>query len=658
MAYINRLFNQNFLEYASYVIKERAIPHLDDGLKPVQRRILQSLHDVDDGKFHKVANVVGHAMQYHPHGDSSIYEALVNLANKELFIDKQGNFGNTLTGDPASAARYIECRLLPMGKEVLFGPEITDFIDSYDGRRKEPVTLPAKIPLPLILGAEGIAVGMSTKMLPHNFVEVLEAEQACLKGEDFELFPDVPSGGIIDVSNYDEGNGKVLSRAKLDSSDPKRILVRELPYGVTTENLIASIESAARSNKIKVGAITDYTTEDVEIEIKLPRGVHTKDVLDGLYAFTDCEVSIAVNMLMITDEAQPGENADKPGEVITRPAVLSVPEVIHHHAKRLVVILEKELLLEKGQLLDKIHARTLEKIFIVEKIYKRIEPIKTVPGIFKAVHKGFDPFTEEIAREVTDDDVERLLKIPIRRISRFDIDRMEDEIRQLRDRLSEIEHHLRHLTDYALAFLDGILEKYRGKYPRHSEIVSLRKVDVRDAAQKNLKVKYNPDTGYLGYEVSGGRILFDASVYDRILYVKKDGTYLVTDVPDKLFVDKGMLYAGLADKETCESTVFSMVYRNTENNYPYIKRCRITQFILNRSYDLIPDEGKMVRFTTKEDVAVVVDFKQKSLLAGADQFPVEDYLIKGVKARGVRLKPKQFNSARFVSLKTLEKKDD
>ena len=643
MAYINKLFDENFLEYASYVIKERAIPHLDDGLKPVQRRILQSLHDVDDGKFHKVANVVGHAMQYHPHGDASIYEALVNLANKELFIDKQGNFGNTLTGDPASAARYIECRLLPMGKEVLFGPEITDFTDSYDGRRKEPITLPAKIPLPLILGAEGIAVGMSTKMLPHNFVEVLEAEQAHLRGEEFELFPDVSSGGIIDVSNYNNGNGKILSRAKLDSSDPKRIVVRELPYGVTTESLIASVEAAARSNKIKIGAINDYTTENVEIEIKLSRGVHTEDVLDGLFAFTDCEVSVSLNMLMIRDE---------------KPVVLSVPEVIEHHAGRLLSLLEKELLLEKSQLLDKIHARTLEKIFIVEKIYKRIEPIKTVPGIFRTVHKGFIPFAEEIAREITDDDVERLLKIPIRRISQFDIERMEDEIKQLQDRIDVIDHHLAHLVEYALSFLEGILEKYRGKYPRHSEIVSLRKVDVRDAAQKNLKVKYNPDTGYLGYEASGGRVLFDASVYDRVLYIKKDASYLITDVPDKLFVGKGMLYAGLADKETCEEVVFSLVYRNNENNYPYIKRCRIIQYIMNRSYSLVPEEGVLVRLTIKEDVAAVVDFKQKSLIPGSDQFPVSDYLIKGVKARGVRIKPKEFTSARFTSLKTLEKKDE
>ena len=649
MAYVNRLFNENFLEYASYVIKERAIPHLDDGLKPVQRRILQSLHDIDDGKFHKVANVVGHTMQYHPHGDASIYEALVNLANKELFIDRQGNFGNTLTGDPASAARYIECRLLPMAKEVLFGPRITDYTDSYDGRRKEPITLPAKIPLPLILGAEGIAVGMSTRMLPHNFAEVLEAEKAALRGEDFELYPDVPSGGIIDVSGYAEGRGKVLSRARLDSSDPKRIVIRELPYGVTTENLIASIESAARGSKIRIGAISDYTTEKADIEIKLPRGVHTEDVLDGLYAFTDCEVSIAVNMLLITGGGEKGQE---------KPAVMTVPEVIRHHAGRLVEVLIRELKLERGQLLDAVHARMLEKIFIVEKIFRRIEPIRTVEGIFQTVHKGFEPFAEEIGREVSDEDVERLLKIPIRRISQFDIGRMEDEIRALRKRLGEVEHHLAHPVDYALGFLDGILEKYASRYPRRSEIVSLRKVDIRDAAQKNLKVKYNPETGYLGYETSGGRVLFDASVYDRVLYIKKDGSYLVTDVPDKLFVGKGMLYAGLADRESCEAVVFSLVYRNTENNYPYIKRCRVTQFILNRSYSLVPEEGKIVRFTTKEDVAAVVDFRQKSLMKTADHFPVADYLVKGVKARGVRLKPREFVSARFVTLKTLERRSE
>ncbi len=641
MAYVSKLFNKNFLEYASYVIKDRAIPHLHDGLKPVQRRILQSLHDVDDGKFHKVASIIGHAMQYHPHGDTSIYEALVNLANKNLFIDKQGNFGNIFTGDPAAAARYIECRLLPLAKEALFMPQITEFIDSYDGRRKEPVTLPAKIPLPLIIGAEGIAVGMSTRILPHNLIEVLKAEQSYLRGEDFTLYPDFPSGGSIDITNYKEGNGKIISRACMDSSDPKRVVVKELPYGVTTENLIISIENAARSNKIKIGAINDYSSDKVEIEIKLPRGVHTKDVLDALYAFTDCEVTIPVNMLLIDDD---------------KPVVLSTTQVVRKHADRLIVLLKKELLLEKGQLLDECHNRTLEKIFIIEKIYKRIEPIKTVPGMLKVVHSGFEPFAEEIGRDVSDEDVERLLKIPIRRISQFDIARMEDEFHRLQGRLAEVEHHLGNLAEYALRFLDGIIEKYKLSHPRLSKIISLKKVDIRDVVQKNLKVKYNPETGYLGYETSGGKVLFNASVYDKVLHVKKDGSYIVTEVPDKLFVGKGMLYANLADKETCEQVVFSLIYRNLENNFPYIKRCRIIQYIQNRRYSLVPEGGKLVRLTTKEDVAAVVDFNQRSLIKGIDHYPLEKYLIKGVKALGVRLKAKEFTSARFVSLKTLDMK--
>ena len=299
MAYAKTIFNNNFLEYASYVIKDRAIPDIEDGLKPVQRRILHSLFEVDDGKFHKVANIVGHCMKYHPHGDASIYSALVVLANKDLFIEKQGNFGNILTGDPASASRYIECRVLPLGKKVLYNPEITEYVDSYDGRNREPVAFRSKIPVVLIHGAEGIAVGMSTKILPHNYEEVLDAVKSCLNGKGFSLFPDFPTGGLIEVSEYDDGNGKVLVRAKLDTKDPKRIIIREIPFGTTTESLMNSIESAARRNKIKVSGITDYTTEKAEIEIKLARGAYTEEVVDSLYAFTDCEVSISVNLLVI-----------------------------------------------------------------------------------------------------------------------------------------------------------------------------------------------------------------------------------------------------------------------------------------------------------------------------------------------------------------------
>lgn len=641
MAYVHKLFEENFIEYASYVIKDRAIPHLDDGFKPVQRRIIQSLIDTDDGKFNKVANVVGHCMQYHPHGDASIGAALVNLANKELFIDRQGNFGNVFTGDPASAARYIECRLLPFTKKVLYNPQITDFEPSYDGRRNEPVTFPAKIPLVLILGAEGIAVGMATKILPHNLVEVLEAEIACLEERDFKLYPDFITGGYCDVSEYNDGNGKILSRAKIETTkDQKTIIIREIPFGTNTESVIASIEAAARKNKIKIGAINDYTTENVEIEIKLPRGVHSEDVVDGLYAFTDCEVSISPNLLVIKDNT---------------PVIMTVTEIIEYHSKRLLVILKKELKLEEGELHDKLHARTLERIFIEERIYKRIEEMKSRESVYLAVRSGFEPFLKEIKREITEEDIERLLKIPIRRISLYDINKMKKEIQEINARLKEIKYHLANLTDYGIGFLKGILDSEGKRFERKAEIESFEKVDIRDAAQKNLKVKYNKETGYLGYDVSNGKVLFDASIYDKVIVIKKDATYMAMNVPDKTFIGKGMLYCGLADKETMESTVFSVIYRNTENNYPYIKRCKITQFIMNKSYDLLPEEGKLIKFTTKEDVSAVVDFKQQSLMRSlGDTFPVGKYLIKGVKARGVRLKPKEFSSAKFVKTSTIE----
>jgi topoisomerase IV subunit A len=642
MAYIGNLFEKNFLEYASYVIKERAIPHLNDGLKPVQRRILQSLMDVDDGKFHKVANVVGHCMQYHPHGDSSIYEALVNIANKDILIDRQGNFGNIFTGDPASAARYIECRLLPKAKGLLYNPEITDFVDSYDGRRKEPITFPAKIPLGLILGAEGIAVGMSTKILPHNFVEVLEAVKAALLGESFQVYPDFPTGGFVDVSDYQDGMGKVITRAKLDTSDDKRILVKELPFGTTTESLIVSIENAAKKNKIKVGAISDFTAEEVEIEIKLPRGVHARDVIDGLYAFTDCESSISCNLLLINEE---------------KPVKLTVTQVIQHYAVQLVDILRKELKLEEGKLLDKIHVRTLERIFIEERIYKNIEEMKTPETINKAVVDGFKPFMDELKRPITDEDLEHLLKIPIRRISLYDIEKMKREIKELEIRLKQVRYHLKHLTEYATAYIESVLEGMGKGFERKTELLEIKRVDVRDAAQRNLKMRYDGETGYLGYEVSKGKALFDCSLYDKMIVIKKDGSYYAQPVTDKVFVGKGILYCGLADKDIMENTVFTLLYRNKENNYPYIKRCKVTAFIMNRNYEMVPEEGKLVKFTTAEDVSAVVDFKQKSLIQTADYFPVTNYLIKGVKARGVRIKAKEFSGARFIKTKTLESKE-
>ncbi len=639
MAYVKHLFNKNFLEYASYVIKDRAIPHIDDGLKPVQRRILHSLFEMDDGKFNKVANVVGNTMKYHPHGDASIYSALVNVANKDLFIEKQGNFGNIFTGDVASAARYIECRLLPLARDVLFQPEITEYEDSYDGRNREPVTFPAKIPVALVHGAEGIAVGMATKILPHNLIETVRAVVACLKGESFSLFPDFLTSGFIDVSEYHDGNGKVLVRARLDTKDPKKIIIREVPYGSTTESLINSIEAAAKKNKIKISSINDYSSEFVEIEIKLARGVYAKDTIDALFAFTDCESSISVNFLVIKD---------------ARPVVVTVTEMIEYHSKKLQQILIAELELEQNKLNEKMHARTLEQIFIQERIYKQIEEMTTKKAVFQAVIEGFMPFQSKIKRNISDKDVEHLLGIVIRRISLYDINKAKKEMREIRKRLKEIKQHLANITYYAISFLEtNIIEKYVDSYPRLTEIMSIKKVDVREAALRNLKLHYDKLTGYLGYSVSGN-ILFDVSQYDRILVIRRTGTSSAMDVPEKLFVDKGILYCGFIDPETSAKTIFSVIYRN-EKKHLYIKRCRIEKYILNKGYSIIPDNCTIIKFTTEEDLSVTVSYKpQPRLRILHETFLMRDYAVKGLKARGVRLTTKEVKSIRLDKEQVVE----
>lgn len=632
MAYVNKLFNTNFLEYASYVIKDRAIPHINDGLKPVQRRILHSLNEVDDGKFHKVANVVGHSMRYHPHGDASIGAALVYLANKELFIDKQGNFGNILTGDDASAARYIECRLSPLAREVLFNPEITEYEPSYDGRNREPVTLPAKVPVLLAQGAEGIAVGMSTRILPHNMIELLEAQIAYLNDEQHLVFPDFLCGGLADVSEYRDGNGKILVRAKLDLKDPKRIVIREVPFGTTTQSLIASIEDASRKNKLKIAGISDFTAEEVEIEVRLARGVHARDTVDALYAFTECESSVAVNCVVIVED---------------KPRVMTVSEVIRYNAERLVETLKAELKLQQGKLTDKLHAKTLEQIFIENRIYKRIEEKTTAEAVVKAVRDGFKPFKSRIKRDVTREDIETLLKIPIRRISAYDINRAQEEMREIKLRLKQIKDHLADIRGYTRGFLEDLVNRYRDHYPRRTELVSFEQVDVKEAAQRNMKLRYDKETGYLGYEVNGN-VLFDVSAYDRILVIRKSGAYSVIDVPDKMFVDKGMLYCGFADKETTANTVFSVVYK-TPKGVPYLKRCKIERFILNRGYSIVPEGCTPVKLTTDSSQNLIVEYKPKPRVRVLqEEFFVDEFLVKGVKAAGVRLANRELKSAKFV----------
>ena len=634
MAYIEKLYRTHFLEYASYVIKDRAIPHLDDGLKPVQRRLMHCLFEMDDGKFYKVADVVGRCMQYHPHGDASIYEALVNLANKQILLDRQGNFGNVFTGDPASAARYIECRVLPLAKRILYNPKITVYENSYDDRKQEPVTFPAKIPLVLVLGAEGIAVGMSTRILPHNFIEVLQAVAAAVRGKKTQLYPDFPTGGDMDVSAYEDGNGKVLVRAKLDTSDPKRIVVRELPYGCTTKSLIASIEAAARKGTIKIAGISDFTTDKVEVEIRLQRGTYAADVVDVLYAYTDCEVSIPVNLLVIKDNV---------------PAPMTVSAVIEYHAKKLVEILKAELLLEQAELLDRLHMRTLEQIFVEERIYKSIEEKKTQEAVTKAVLDGFKPFAKQIKREVTEEDIERLLKIPIRRISLYDINKAKKEMEEIRGRLSEIKHHLGHLSDYAVGFLEGIIKDHGARFPRATTVKSFQKIDMREAAVRNLKLRYDEETGYIGTGISGGTLLFEVSEFDKIIVIRKTGMYTVQTAPEKLFVDKGALFCGFAEKEQLSQKIFSIIYRDPKTKIGYLKRTHIETWILDKPYELIPEGMELLKLTSKEDAAVHVEYEPaRGLKKLEENFALKKFLVRGLKAAGFKLSPKKIKTAAFV----------
>ncbi|GHU41215.1 DNA topoisomerase IV subunit A [Spirochaetia bacterium] len=632
MAFIKNLFEKNFLEYASYVIKDRAIPDLEDGLKPVQRRILHSLFEMDDGKFNKVANVVGHCMQYHPHGDASIGDALVVLANKEYFINKQGNFGNILTGDGASAPRYIECRVTQLAKDFFYNPKLTNYTDSYDGRHKEPLLFPTKIPVILVIGAEGIAVGMSTKILPHNILEVLEAEKACLNNKKFQLFPDFPCGGFVDVSDYRDGLGKVLVRAKLDTSDPKKIVIRELPFGSTTESMIASIENATKSGRLKIQSINDFTAGNVEIEIKLARGVYTEETIDALYAFTECEQSISVNLLVIQDNF---------------PVVITVTDVIKHHAKQLVTILVKELELEKKELTDKYHLRNIERIFIEQRIYKLIESQKTADGVEKAVLKGFVPFMKEVgARGISHEDIEHLLKIPIRRISLYDINKARTEMDEIKVRIKEINVHLKNPTGYAVSFLDGIAAKIKndeelGRGERRTKVGSFEKIDVKEVVKKDLSLYYDKVTGYLGTAVTGD-LVGECSPFDRVLVVRQNGTWTVQDIQEKVFVGEKAWWIGVADKDEINKKIFTIIYKDKKTALAFIKRCIIEGWIMNKDYSLVPENTDVLHIDTREKFIFNLHYAPKPRLKVLkEEFKAEKYLVKGIKTNGVRLSTKE-----------------
>ena len=602
----------HFIAYASYVILDRAIPDIVDGLKPVQRRILETLWRQGDDKLHKVANVVGQTMQFHPHGDAPIYEALVNLANRGFLLDRQGNFGNLITGDPSAAARYIETRLSPLAKEVLFNPDITEKVPSYDGRNMEPVTLPAKIPLLLMQGAEGIAVGMSTRILPHNFTELLEAEIAYLEERPFKIYPDFVTGGIMDKSEYDKGRGKIKLRAKIEVKDPKTLVIREICYGTTTESLIRSIDEAAKKGKIKIEEINDYTAKNVEIEIKLPRGQYAEEILDALYAFTECEVTLNSQIIVIK-EGLPWET--------------DVHEVLSYNAEKLVGFLKRELEIEKERLLEKIFYKTLERIFIENRLYKQIETVKTLEGIHQTLEKSLLPYRKELRRAPTFEDREKLLQIPIRRISRFDIDRNQEEIVALQEALQAVEKSLKNVKKYTINYLQKLIEKYGKEFPRKTRVKAIEEIDRRAIETKQVKVGFDPDTSFVGTKISGP-VQFTCTNFDKLLIFTKEGSYSVVNIQEKLYAEKAG-WVGVADKKT----VMSVVYKDKKTGFPWAKRFVVDKFLLDKSYPYF-EEGELLFFSTEKEPVIEVHLAAK----GAKQRVLfKNIPIKGAQVRGVRL---------------------
>jgi topoisomerase-4 subunit A len=624
MTRLKKLMAQNFIEYASYVIVDRAIPDLRDGLKPVQRRILTTLFRMDDGKFHKVANVIGDTMKLHPHGDASIGDALVTLANKEYFIEKQGNFGNILTGHTAAAPRYIECRLTELAKETLFRKALTSYRPSYDGRNEEPVFLPAKLPVLLMLGAEGIAVGMSTRILPHNFSELLQAQIKILRNEPMEVFPDFATGGIVDVSDYDDGHGKVKVRAKIEKKDSKNVVIRQIPHGTTTDGLIASIEAAAQKGKVKIGAINDFTTEKVEIEVALARGVYADEVIPQLYAHTDCEVSVSCNMVVIKDR---------------QPVDVGVSDTLCFLTDNLRALIKAELELERDQLLDKKHWLDLERIFIENRVYSRIEEAETAEQVQQEVRSGMEPHIKKLKRGMSDDDIERLLAIPIRRISRFDIEKNRQDIETTTRALKQVRAKLRKLTPTTIAYLEYLLDKYGEQFPRRSEIATFEAVDVRAVSRHNLRLAYDPKTGFFGTAVKGDKFQLDVSEYDKILLVSRDGSYRIIGPETKVLIPK-VIYCKVFDPE--QGADFTVVYRTSERMV-YGKKVHIRAFIHGREYELIKDRKGRVDLLIEGDTedAVHMDFvPKKRQRVHEHSFELAELETTGVSARGRRLAPK------------------
>jgi topoisomerase-4 subunit A len=583
------MYENWFLEYASYVILERAVPAVEDGLKPVQRRILHALKEMDDGRFNKVANVIGQTMQYHPHGDASINDAIVNLGQKELLFDCQGNWGDNRTGDSAAAARYIEVRLSKFASDVVFNNQTTEWQMSYDGRKREPITLPIKFPLLLAQGVEGIAVGLATKIMPHNFCEIIQASIDILNNKKVELYPDFLLGGMLDASNYNDGlrGGKIRIRAKIDELDKKTLVITEIPYTTTTTSLIDSIIKANDTGKIKIKKVIDNTAKDVEIQIQLAPGISPDVTIDALYAFTDCEVSISPNACVIIED---------------KPHFMGVGEILRVSTNQTVDLLRQELEIRKGELMEKVLFSSLEKIFIENRIYRDIEECETFELVIQTVDKGLEPYKKDFYREITEEDILKLLEIRIKRISKFDSFKADELMKRLLDELAEVEDHLANLIRYAIDYFKNLLTKYGKGRERRTEIKNFNTISATVVAAANQKLYVNREDGFIGYGIKKDEYVMDCSDIDDIIVFRSNGTCVVTKVQEKVFVGRDIIYCSVFKKND-DRKVYNLVYLDGKSGTSYVKRFKVTSVTRDREYKVSSDnaKSKLTYFSANEN---------------------------------------------------------
>ena len=575
---ISGMYKDWFIDYASYVILERAVPAIEDGFKPVQRRILHSMKDLDDGRFNKVANIVGHTMQYHPHGDASISDAIVQIGQKDLLIETQGNWGNILTGDSAAASRYIEARLSKFALEVVYSPKVTTWQSSYDGRRKEPINLPVKFPLLLAQGAEGIAVGLSTKILPHNFVELIDASIKCLRGRKFDLYPDFPTQGVVDVTNYNDGmrGGKIKVRAKISQINKNTLVISQIPYTTTSSSLIESILKANDKGKIKIKKIEDNTSADVEILIHLPNGVSPDKTIDGLFAFTNCEVSISPLSCIIENN---------------KPVFIGVSEILKKSTEKTKNLLKKELDVRLAELNLFWHYSTLEKIFIENRIYRLIEDEETWDGVLEAINKGLKPFINMLKKEVSEDDILKLTEIKIKRISKFDLEKADKKIKQIEEDIDKVKFNLENLNDFAIQYFKDLKSTYSTGRQRKTEIRIFDDVDVKKVVVKNSKLYVNREDGFIGTSLRREEYVEDCSDIDDIIVFTSNGDMIVTKVDSKKFVAKNILYVSVFKKRDSR-TIYNMIYKEGKSGVSYIKRFNVTGVTRDKTYNLTSQNPK------------------------------------------------------------------